>query len=777
MSKNEFKGKTRIRRQRTSRMPAVKKKADRQAIVERVLDFFERDEQARTEQKQDRLQRYAKFRMITPGSNYPWPDSSDTTMPDMMTQSLRVQDTLHNAVMSSESPVAAHALDDKGRDTADNVNKLITHQVFVDMDGETLIGDLAESFTNDGIGTIMTPWVREKIDSTRIEVFEELIEGVRPKDQFRALLTVKFPNAKLDSTPEGWDWIVTQDEDIIKVSFFTLESDRIEMVIKTPIIAFDGPLPMVYNWENVLHPPRAANLNFPSPSNPKGAAHVILKDNPTKDQIMSLIEEGFYDLPTKSDKDRFDGSVRTGKDEDMEVQKDRIAGDNDDRERSTEADSHRTLTLLTCFDGFDIDGDGIDEQVVWWVCKETQVLLKASLVEEIWPFKTPRRPFSEAVFLPVEGRRQGIGLLEMVEGFYEAKKILVDQAIDNNALTNLPFFFYRPSGSTRPEVVTLAPGEGYPLADPQRDVHFPSLSNNNVANTINLLRQLTAEEEKLTLTGDIQFGRVPPGGSSALRTVGGMELLQNQGEARPERVLRRFFLCLKSMYQNIHELNLVYLPPKKRIVIIRPKNENEDPYAVIDTLDDIAGIHDFRFAANVFNASRVALQRSLGTLMEVYLNPVAIQTGIIDAGGIYKLLRDFGKSQGQDPDQYLKAPSPSAILPKIFAEEVLATILTGRVPNAAPIEGAQAHFQKLQQFIDSDELFGQLTEAQVGLLGEYMNRLRALVGEEIRQQQLIQAAAQVQPGGNGVGRPAEQVPDTAQQPTLQENKIEGGNAQ
>ena len=49
-------------------MSAVKKKSDRQRIVERVLDFFERDEQARTEQKQDRLQRYAKFRMITPGS-------------------------------------------------------------------------------------------------------------------------------------------------------------------------------------------------------------------------------------------------------------------------------------------------------------------------------------------------------------------------------------------------------------------------------------------------------------------------------------------------------------------------------------------------------------------------------------------------------------------------------------------------------------------------------------------------------------------------------------
>jgi len=770
----EFRGKTRIRRIKTSRMSAVSTREGRERIVDRVCRFYEMDESSRNEQKNDRLQRYAKFRMIAPGKDWPWPDASDTTMPDMMTQSLRIQDTLHNSIMSSEFPVAAHPLNDKGVDNAENVNKLITHQIFVDAKGENLVGDFAEAFVNDGPATMMTSWVKEKVDTTRVKVFEALAPDQPPRSQFRALLSAEFPKADITEQKEGWDYLVKQGEDEKKIAFYTLEDDRIEMVVSTKIIAFDGPRPMVYNWENVLHPPRAANLNFPSPHNPRGASHVILREYPTINQIMQDAEDGFYDLPEEEEKQKLFQHFRTGKDEELEDQKDQISGESDHNQRTTEAESHRTLTLLICFDGFDINKDGVDEQVVWWVVKETKLLLKAALLQEIWPFIKPRRPFSEATYLPVEGRRQGIGLLEIVEGFYEAKKILLDQTIDSNAVQNLPFFFYRPTGGTRPETVTLSPGEGYPLGDPQRDVNFPNLQSNVVANNINLMRQLTAEEEKLTLTGDIQFGRVPPGASSALRTVGGMALLQNQGEARPERILRRFFLAFTELYSQIHELNQVFLPKEKRIMIMRPKTEKDDPYEVIRGIDDITGLYEFTFSANVFNTSRVALQQSLGALAQFYINPIAIQTGVIDAEGIYRLLRDMGKAQGQDPDQYLRSPTPLSRMPKIFAAEAIAIIMGGQVPEAIPIEAAEVHLQTLIAFANEDALFGQLSIQQAGLFGQYVNIVRQLTAQEQETQALAAAAQQGFQEEGQVGRPPESAPDTTQQPNLQPNRLEEG---
>jgi len=771
----EFQGKTRIRRHRTSRMPTVATDEGKLQIVDRCLRFFNDDETARHIQKEARLQRYAKYRMVRWGKSFPWDEASDVGMPDMMSQALHTHDILHNAVMSSESPVAAHPLDDKGQDNATNVDKLLTHQLFVDMPGELLIGDLAEAFVDDGVGTVMTPWIREKVNSTRIKTFGPLQKG-SPRGQFKALLTQEFPDFNLQQSSDGWDWVATREDETRKISFYTLENDRIEMVVKTPIIAFDGPRPMVYNWENVLHPPRVANLNFPSDSNPRGAPHVILKQFVTINQLAAGIKSGFYDLG--GDPEDLFHEARSGTDEEIEEQKDQIAGDEDVTYRTTEASSHKTLTLLIVFDGFDINDDGIDEQVVWWVVKEKQLLLKAALLEEMWPFSKPKRPFAECTFIPVEGRRQGISLLEMVEPFHDVKKMLLDQAIDAGTIANSPWFFYRPSGGTRPEVISLGPGDGYPLADPKNDVFFPQIPNSAAINNLNIMRALTNDEEKLTMAGDIQFGMVPPGASSALRTATGIALLQNKGEARPERILRRFFICVTEIYSQMHDLNTVYLTKAKRIMIMRPKSKSDDPYETIGGPEDIAGQFQFTFKANVFNTSKLALQQSLGALAALYIQPVAIQLGLTTPDTIYRLYRDLGKAQGQDPDQYLQEPSRGARKPRKFAEEAISTIMAGQLPDVLPIEGAQEHMNKLIEFANSNELFGQLDDAHAKLFNGYMTRVRDLVVEEQQTLQLVEAAARQQPQEQG--QPAEA--PNLNEPNLQENQpidrsVQGANGQ
>jgi hypothetical protein len=34
---------------------------------------------------------------------------------------------------------------------------------------------------------------------------------------------------------------------------------------------------------------------------------------------------------------------------------------------------HKTLTRLMCFDLFDSDGDGVNEDMIWWVIKEPKL--------------------------------------------------------------------------------------------------------------------------------------------------------------------------------------------------------------------------------------------------------------------------------------------------------------------------------------------------------------------------------------------------------------------
>ena len=88
-----------LRRSRKRETIVPKKK--RQEIAQRVIDFAKDDEASRATDIDLRLQRYAKFRMWTEGGGeWPWEGSSDQGLPDLMTNVLALEDTLHNAVMS-----------------------------------------------------------------------------------------------------------------------------------------------------------------------------------------------------------------------------------------------------------------------------------------------------------------------------------------------------------------------------------------------------------------------------------------------------------------------------------------------------------------------------------------------------------------------------------------------------------------------------------------------------------------------------------------------------
>jgi hypothetical protein len=57
--------------------------------------------------------------------------------------------------------------------------------------------------------------------------------------------------------------------------------------------------------------------------------------------------------------------------------------------------------------------------------------------------------------------------------------------------------------------------------------------------------------------------------------------------------------------------------------------------------------------------------------------------GIVKPDGVYRWARDVGKAHGQDPDKYLKPPTPEANLPPLFAEEVINLIMQGQ-PAGVP---------------------------------------------------------------------------------------------
>ncbi len=718
---------------RTRKRPKTLK-FDRAEIATRVKNFVDDDLARRSDFLDDRLQRYAKYRNWAQRDAGPWEDSSDIALPDMMTHSTKLQDILFNAIMSSEPPVTAQARNKADAKKQQTIDDLIQHQMFRDMPGTEFVGELVECFVNDGVFTAHVPWVKENREVIDTRVFPPIPEELIPRQYFIESIKGEFPQALIQSVGNSdWDFSIETDDETFVAKFYTAEDDKVEMIMERDAEVFNGPRPMVKDIDEVLHPWRASNLQMPGPSNPGGSQHVALVDYPTVDEIRRLKESGHYDLITDEDMDKLENLSITRISQEAKDQKDNMQGTIDDfSERDA---SHKVLTRYICFDVWD------GKDVIWYVIREANLVMKAAHLTEMYPANPPRRPFAEASFLPVKGRRLGISYLEQMEGLHDSSKEMLDQMIDAGTLANSPFFIYKAS-QQNPDTLSLGPGDGVPMTNPKEDIFFPNIQNNQ-AFAINTLTMMEQMQNRLTLTNDLNFGGVPSGGSSALRTEGNMQLVLGQSESRPERVIRRLFEGLAEVYYQIHELNQRYLPDNKKILKSNNLDADADPYQTIKDISEIQGRMEFIFSANVLNTSKAGMQQAMNQLTGFLATELMIQTGIVKPDNLYNIAEETIKALGQDPRKFINKPTPDSGMMKIFAEEAIMQIFNNAQPHGGYAEsgGAVEHMQKLIDFANSPD-FGHLNSQQVDRYKSYLEKVQADAQQQQVEQQRAAAAAQ-----------------------------------
>jgi hypothetical protein len=740
-----------LRRTRTRPDPLKLSEDERIRVVNRVKRFASEDEEARHLDIELREQRYAKLMQWTEEREGPWENCTNVTLPDILTACLRTEDTLTNAVLTSRPMVNARALDNANSEKERKIDQLHDTQFFVEQDGEGLLEAMVSNFVRDGTARTYTRWVTEHREIVQVADFDPIPLTQIPVRYFRRLLDYRFrvePDKIRQLDEEGWDWSVKSlDGDDLEVRFYTRESDeRVEMEIRGEVTVFDGPCVLVVPYEGLLHPYWCQNLQAPSASNPNGATHVILVDRPTIDEVGRLIDEGVYDLITRADLERTVPTVPFDQPEDrLSRQKDEMRGFASGRvEPQTEARNHAQTKRYICFDVWSQDGLGKTMDVVWTVLPELDLLARARPLSEMVPGNPPRRPFSESVFVPVQDRCIGMGLPEIMEGLHDFKTEVFNVMGDAAAIEIQPFFTYRPGGSINPEKYEIFPGAGLPQQNPG-DVTFGRVQPTATAIAINEITLADQMAEKLTAIGDLQFGRIPTGKSSALRTAGGVTQLLAQGEARPERILRRLFRMLRDLHSLMYQLNRTFLDDKKRFRVIGVESPEKDPFVSVDKYQDLSGQCTFDFTANVLNTSKAALQQSLGEIVTLVLNPLMLQLGVADADGLYRLLCDYLRALGQSPEKYLHAPSPEARMPRLLASEAMSSILRGEFPVGIPAEeSAEEHQAGMQELLAREDAEGitlqqTLEPYHLQLLTGYMQALgqRVQIEKEMEQRQQL----------------------------------------
>lgn len=733
-------------------------------FVKSVIDRYHEDLTDRMEWSEARLQRYAKFRGWLETKNYPWPDASNQHIPLLMSNSQRTQDTLHNAVMGTRPVMSAIAIHSADKDKGKSIDELQDYQLFVEQNGEEKVGELIDSFVNDGKFVAFIPWVKEQRETIDIKPVPFAPDGVPQEAIYQQVLMEQFPESFFELTGEDTYTIRWIDEhqkpQRATAEFYRDEDGRYFVLITRQTVIFDGPCVIPKALEDIVVPSRAANLQPPGPSNPNGADHVIMVDYPSWDEIKRLQDSGYYDLLKQEELDKLEertqrevgdhGSQTATDPEQHKIQRDALAG----MHYGNASTTSKIFTRLTYFGRYDLDSDGFEEEVVARVLLESKQLCRLRHLQEEFPTPIPRRPFAEATFLPVPGQFYGISLLELLEHMHNLMKVLLDQMVDKHTLANTPWGVYRSASGVRPEVIRMAPGELYPVSNPQMDIVFPQMPQQDQTIALNLLAYIQQWAEKTSMLGQLQFGGVPQGKASALRTSTNMMSVLQQGDARPERILRRFFRGLAEIYQQMHQLNQAFLPPNKQYRVTGIVPAGQDPYRQIESPRAISGPFQFDFKANSLNTSKALQSQILTESAPMLINGLTMQLGLVTVEEIYNLIRDILQSKGQDPNKYLKTP-PQANQPKVTAPEAMGQMAQGILPQGIPAEGAQMHLQALQQFMQ-DPRYAELLQLDPSfqmIFQAYLQQVQMQVMQEQMMAQLAQQFADALGGGAGQGGP------------------------
>jgi hypothetical protein len=121
---------------------------------------------------------------------------------------------------------------------------------------------------------------------------------------------------------------------------------------------------------------------------------------------------------------------------------------------------------------FDVDGDGVDEEIVVDFHKESNTILSARYN---W-YQDAHRPYRIGVYIPVEGRWMGIGVGKQNEQFQALITTIHRQRLDAGTLANMGQLALKKSSGYGPDE-PIWPGKMWFVDNPATDIREFSLSN------------------------------------------------------------------------------------------------------------------------------------------------------------------------------------------------------------------------------------------------------------------------------------------------------------
>jgi hypothetical protein len=397
-------------------------------------------------------------------------------------------------------------------------------------------------------------------------------------------------------------------------------------------------------------------------------------------------------------------------------------------DKTTDLDRYQ---ILEAYMKLDVNSSGINSEVIIWVHKDTGTILRATYLRRVMP--SGLVPYSKIDFHKRHGEDYGVGIIELLYSLTKECDAVANMRLDFGLISSMPFGFYRPTVSQNAEDrIPYEPGTLLPLDNPSSDVYFPNLGN-RTAFGFQEEQALQQSIERLTSISDISLGIV--GGQGATRTATGTRALLGESNANLDIFLRRMNRGWKRTLIYVFQLLQQKLPPGFQFRLL-----GDDGNMYWETVKDpkaIEGAFDFELESNSASSNKLIQIETANSVLQLVLNPLLIQMGVVSSAGIYNAVRDKMKVEGiRDFSRYIT--KPQGYTESLTPEEIANRALAGIDVKLGPQADLPGFIEYVQYIVDNDELLGQFNEEQTIKLVMKQREAQAML-EAIQQQQAQQA--------------------------------------
>jgi len=452
----------------------------------------------------------------------------------------------------------------------------------------------------------------------------------------------------------------------------------------------------------------------------------------TASELWTLVDRKIFD------EDAVRTVIESGPDSQLTGDSSGIKGERASRAGMGEVDHEADLDryqIIECYIALDVDGSGINSEVVVWFHRQTNKLLRATYLRRI--NKAGDRPFVKIDFFRRNGQEYGMGLVEVLHPLAVEMDAMHNIRIDFGMMSAMPFGFYRASSSIAPEKLTYEPGTLIPVDNPQTDVFFPNLGN-RAAFGFQEEAALQNLVERLTGVSELSLG-VQTGTQGALRTATGARALLQEQNANLDVHLKRLMRGWKKSQEYLLHMLQQRIPPGLSFRVTG--EDGNDYFAKIRNSVDIMGDFDFEVDPNSASSNPAVREQRANMLVQITGSPLDIQLGIITPRHRYEALKTFLQSQDiKDFSRYIQQPPGSRLI--LSPEEELNRVIRGIPVPVLPESDHEGYLNFFDMISKSDELLGQFNQEQVLAAAQQAQAHQQML--EALQQQQAQVANQQQ---------------------------------